>query len=145
MNDFLSAAEINIMQKDMSDMLGGAGGAPITIRHLTSVAGGTWDETYQQYIGGTKVFADISAQAIQFVIGERHKDLLEFASVKSGDCLFSMLPSVDLEGLDEVTIIDPDGGVWIPVVGPTRAFYEYIDPRVGSTQLTQSILTRLQQ
>ena len=145
MSEFLAAGEILQMRKDFSDLLSSAQGTPITIRYLLSISGATWDETYQQWVGGTKTYTTVSAQALQQHVKDRDQDLLEFAFVKMGDCVFSILPSIDLEDKEEVTIIDPDGGVWVPVVVPTRAFYEYIDVRVGSTQIAQSLLTRLQQ
>jgi hypothetical protein len=145
MTGFLSAADITQMRKDFSDLLSGPEGTPITIRYRASVSGATWDDTYQEWVGGVETYADISTRSIQQLVDERDKDLLEFAFVKSGDCVFSILSSVDLDGKEKITIIDPDGGVWVPVIVPTRAFYEYIDVRVGSTQIAQSLLTRLQQ
>ncbi len=143
MSDFLTSADITQMRKDFSDIIASPQGTPVTIRHLSNTSAATWDEDYQQWVG-TKGYTTIAARALQQLIGERDKDLLDFGFVKSGDCLFTLLSSVDLGGLDEVTITDPNDGVWVPVVVPTQGFQEYIEVRLGSTQIAQSILARLQ-
>jgi len=145
MTGFLTSSEMAMIRRDFASLIAGAEGTPITIRHRSSITGGVWDDTYEEYVGGVSVYTDISARSLQYHINERDKDLLEFAFVKMGDCLFSVDPSVDLDGLEEVTIIDPDGVVWVPVTDPTRALGEYIDVRVGSVEVAQTILTRLQQ
>ena len=147
MNPFLSSGEIAQMRKDFANVLSSAQGTPITILYRSGISGATWDKTYQQWVGGSRTYATIDVGALQQFIDDpdKDKDLLEFAFVQRGDCVFSILSSVNLDGKDEVTVVDPNGVLWTPITVPTRAFYEYIDVRVGSTQIAQSILARREQ
>lgn len=145
MTGFLRSNEIAQIRRDFANLIAGAEGTPITIRYRSSISGATWDDTYEEWVGGTPTYSTISTRCLQYHINERDKDLLEFAFVKMGDCLFTISSSVDLTDLEDVTIIDPDGVVWVPVVVPTRALGEYIDVRLGSVEVAQTLLTRLQQ
>jgi len=146
MMQFLNAADIRQMQRDANDVVASAAGANVTVRYLASVTGGSYNAAYREYDGSTKTYTTETVRALQHFVTDRDKDLLEFGFVKIGDCIFSfLLDAVDLDDLDEVTITDSDGAVWVPVMVPTKAFYVYMESRVGNTQLFQAVLARVRQ
>jgi hypothetical protein len=136
-----------MMQKDAAGIIASPVAAEVTVRWLNTHTGGVWDPAYQQWVGGTKTYTTTAAvRALQYFVTDRDEDLLQFAFVKKGDCIFSFLPTaIDFTNRQEVTITDSDGAVWVPVMTPTKAFNEYMESRVGNTQLFQAMLTRMRQ
>lgn len=143
---FLTPADVAQMRRDASDIVRSAAGMDISVRYLSGITNAVWDETYQQWVGDKTYTTTANIRAMQHFVTDRDEDLLQLGFVKVGDCIFTLLPGAfDFDDKDEVTVIDSDGVVWVPVMVPTKAFYEYMESRVGSTQLFQAILTRVKQ
>lgn len=107
--------------------------------------GGTLDTVFNVVDSFSVSQIVVTGNAIQQIVKPVDEDILSWAVLESGDCLFYM--SIDFDPgnqeSDEVYIETPDGLTWIPVPIEMSAFYKFIRARLGQSQVGQCIPAKL--
>lgn len=126
----------------VADEVMASSAAVVVTLNWTVTTGGTEDR-YGVNTGGTttdETLADV--RCLQSIVRPESVRMLEVGEFKVGDSIFYFDRDQDLEGKDELTIVDPLGNSWRPITDPPLAMREYVRTAILDTSVFQGVPAR---
>lgn len=141
---FLTQQEIELIKSDFETVINSPEATLVALQHkLPSSA--LADDAFGVVDAGEGSLLTTSATCLQEMIidtkhGVRNEGILAFGILTFGDCVFYFSKDTDLElGEYESLTIVAENVVWKPIPKKFKAFYQYLNTRLGNDQVGQVV------
>jgi len=144
MNDFLSAAELALIEQDHTDLLASEETSDIVVHYSTPLGPVVEHPVYHTKTASGYSSDTLELRALQHIIKPQNYNITRWGILTAGDAVFYVPPDVDLSVIPDDNAYIMAGGLrWQPVPRTNKAFYNYLVERIGNKQFVQAIPCKL--